>query len=134
MPCSQFRSLSFISFSNASSETQLTMPFLLGYRYIFSLPLVSSLHSPIYSIHYCQLQLCAHPLLPKISYWDQFSFCFNNGLLPYLGSALIDFVIDSVIGPDSLLPCNASDYTSIHLLYNFPMPSPCKWNYFPYPT
>lgn len=99
-----------------------------------------SLHSPIYFIHYCQLQLWTYHLLPKISYWDQFPFfVFNYRLLPNLGSALIDFVIDSIIGPDSSLPHNgmARPYTCfITLLYPpiaggivFPTPHDLLWRW-----
>lgn len=43
-------------------------------------------------------------------------FFFNNGLLPYLISTLIDQVIDSIIGPNSSLPCNGIIYPYVCLL------------------
>lgn len=45
--------------------------------------------------------------------WGHIFFFFNNGLLPYLRSALIDLVVDSIIGPNSSLPCNGIIYPYI---------------------
>lgn len=42
-----------------------------------------------------------------------FFFFFLNRVLPYFRSALIDLVIDSIIGPNSSLPCNGITYPYI---------------------